>query len=138
MGVIELVSFIAGFVFKLIATQQENLTKIAERAIQVNNNNSDQADRANDRIQSKAGMWLRRFIVLSILLSIIYFPAIAGFLDIPILKEIRTTVGGWLFGLVPERVIIDFIPLKGLLIQEDIVQFMKAIMVFYFGKSCVK
>lgn len=139
MGWIELISFVAGYVMTLISKQQEAMANVAERAIAKANNNSDQADRANERIKGNAGgLWVRRFIVFSILLSIVYFPAIATYLDIDIVKEVRRTVGGYLFGLWPEKVIVDFIPLKGLLIQEDIIQFMKAIMVMYFGRSCAK
>jgi hypothetical protein len=84
------------------------------------------------------GVWVRRFIVVSLVFSFVYFPFFSAWANIPQVVEVKTTIGGYIWGLWPERVIVDFVPVVGFLMQDDTKEMMKAIIFFYFGKSGAK
>ena len=134
MGTLEIISLIAGFVFQFIANQQKAQADALLATIKRDQAYSEIADKA----AARGGIWLRRFIVGSLLLSFVYFPFLSAWASLPVVVEVKSTIGGYLFGLIPERVIVDFVPIQGFLMQDDTKEMMRAIIFFYFGKSGAK
>ena len=137
MGYIELISVIMGFAFQIYANQQAALNNALQRSISQGKADNSNANDAGKRVTGY-GVWVRRFIVISIVLSFVYFPFFSAYSNMPQMVEVKTTIGGYFWGLWPKRIIVDFIPITGYLMQDDTKEIMKAIMFFYFGKSGAK
>lgn len=137
MGYIELISLVMGFAFQIYANQQEALNNALQRSIAQGKADNANANDAEKRTKGY-GVWVRRFIVVSIVLSFVYFPFFSAWANLPQVVEVKTTVGGYFWGLWPERIIVDFVPIVGFVMQDETKEIMKAIMFFYFGKSGAK
>lgn len=129
----ELLSLLAGgasgFVMKLIASQQAHQAAMFERSLVGAKADDDSADRAAVR----GGIWMRRFIVVSIMLAVVYFPLLLSYSG-------GTTV------IETERAPWDFLGLftggfeevRGYLIMPEVRTAVLAIIGFYFGQGTIR
>lgn len=129
----ELLSLLAGgasgFVMKLIASQQSHQAAMFERSLVGAKADDDSADRAAVR----GGIWMRRFIVVSIMLAVVYFPLLLSYSG-------GTTV------VETERAPWDFLGIftggfeevRGYLIMPEVRTAVLAIIGFYFGQGTIR
>lgn len=130
---LELLSLLAGgvsgFVMKLIAFQvqaQQELFKQTMAWIPV-------ADESADKASSRGGIWMRRFLVVSIMLAVVYFPLIMAFAEIDTVVETERAV--WdIFGIFTG----GFEEITGYLIMEEVRSAVMAIIGFYFGQGTIR
>lgn len=130
---IELLSMLgggaAGFIMRFIAARAEASARITESLIQLQGVADDSADRAATR----PGVWMRRIIVGSVMLAVIFFPFILSLTDTSVVVEsekewwdlLGVFSGGWT-------------EVKGYILLPEVRQAMLAIVGFYFGSSQVK
>ena len=135
---IELISLItgnvSGFVFKLIASQVEGQQRQQELLLQRQEANDNSADKAEQR-GGESGAWVRRFIVIMVLVGVIVFPFLLAITGGSVTIEEDTPKGGLmgLFGLHSK----ELLTVSGsYLILPEIRSSLLAIVGFYFGSSC--
>lgn len=129
----ELLSLLAGgasgFVMKLIASQQAHQAAMFERSLVGAKADDDSADRAAVR----GGIWMRRFIVVSVMLAVVYFPLLLSYSG-------GTTV------VETERAPWDFLgvftggfkEVSGYFIMPEVRTAVLAIIGFYFGQGTIR
>ena len=129
----EIISLLAGgasgFVMKLIASQQAHQQVMFERSLLA----AEAADVSADRAAGRGGIWMRRFIVVSVMLAVIYFPLLLSF-------------SGGITTIETERAPWDFLGLftggfqevKGYLIMPEVRTAVLAIIGFYFGQGTIR
>lgn len=124
---------VSGFIFKLIATQQESLERTAARAINMQKAADASADAAAKR---SAGVWVRRGIVLMVLFGLIIGPYINAHMHVQNVVETPQATG--LIGFV--KGILGFgkaswKAIDGFIILPEVRSSLLAIVGFYFGSS---
>ena len=129
----ELLSLLAGgasgFVMKLIASQQAHQQAMFERSLVA----AAAADDSADRAAVRGGVWMRRFIVVSIMLAVVYFPLMISYTGGT--TTIETERAPWdLFGIFTG----GFEEVKGYLIMPEVRTAVLAIIGFYFGQGTIR
>ncbi len=129
----ELLSLLAGgasgFVMKLIASQQAHSQAMFERSLVA----AEAADLSADKAAARGGIWMRRFIVVSVMLAVIYFPLVVSMLNG--VTTIETERAPWdLFGIFTG----GFEEVKGYLIMPEVRTAVLAIIGFYFGQGTIR
>ena len=129
----EIISLLAGgasgFVMKLIASQQAHQQAMFERSLVW----AETSDLSADRAARRGGVWMRRFIVVSIMLAVVYFPLILSFSGGT--TVIETERAPWDFlGLFTG----GFAEVKGYLIMPEVRTAVLAIIGFYFGQGTIR
>lgn len=135
---IELISLItgnvSGFIFKLIASQTEAAQRMAEANIKMQNVADASADAAAKR-GGDSGSWVRRFIVIMVLVGVIIFPfylAVTGG-SVTIEENAPKGLMSWLGLKGKELMTVS----NSYLILPEIRSSLLAIVGFYFGSSVV-
>ena len=118
---------VSGFVMKMIATQMQNQTRLFEQTLKMQGAADDSADRAAGR----GGIWMRRFITVTVLFAIVVAPFIFAFTDVGV--SIQRETAGFL-GFFKT---MKWDTVQGFVILPEIRQTALAIVGFYFGNSCV-
>jgi len=119
---------VSGFVMKMIAAQAQSQTRLFEQMLK----KQEIADSSADRASERGGVWMRRFITVSVLIAIIALPAVFAFTDVPV--TLREESNGFL-GLFKS---VKWVHTQGYLILPEVRQTALAIVGFYFGSSQVK
>ncbi len=135
---LEIIGLISGFAFKFISNQQKGLQEAFLRSMQKNEASEKSIQNAREFAKLDSGKWIRRIIVLSILSAIVWLPAILPLLNIPVIAEVQTNIKGLFWGLFPDKIIVDFVPLNGFLMSEEVKESLKIIIGFYFGQAVAK
>ena len=93
----------------------------------------DSADRAAKRT-GEGGAWIRRFIAICILFSVVFAPFIMAFFDIPVTVEANKLGIFKFLGIGADK----WKNLEGFVLLPEVRQGMLALLGFYFGSSQVK
>lgn len=120
---------VSGFVMKLIAYQvqsQQELFKQQMAWIPV-------ADESADRASRRGGVVMRRFIVVSIMLGVVYFPLVMAFTGVDTVVE--TNPASWdILGIFTG----GFESIEGYLVMGEVRSAVMAIIGFYFGQGTIR
>jgi len=121
---------VAGFVFKLIASQAEAQQRQTELLIK----RQEVFDNSADRAANRGGVLVRRVIAFSVLFAVILAPFILAFfseIPVSVLQE-PSGILGWL-GITGEK----WVEVKGMVMLPEVRTSMLSILGFYFGSSQV-
>ena len=118
-----------GYVFKFMATMQQQQAATVENLIKKQNTADESADKAAKR--SNDGVWVRRGIVGVILFAVVIVPFIMAF------QEAGLTIGTErnILGLFTTE---TYKELSGMVILPEVRVALLSIIGFYFGSSQVK
>ncbi len=119
---------VSGFVMKLIASQAQNQTRLFQQMLE----KQEVADLSADKASARGGVWMRRVITCSVIVAIIFLPAVFAFTDIGVTLQEKSN--GFL-GLFKGSKLVHT---QGYLILPEVRQTALAIVGFYFGSSQVK
>jgi hypothetical protein len=135
---IELISLItgnvSGFVFKLIASQVEGQQRQQEMLLKKQEAADNSADKAAQR-GGESGAWVRRFIVIMVMVGVIIFPFILAVLGGSVTIEEDVPSGG-LFGFLGLHSKELLTVTGSYFILPEIRSSVLAVVGFYFGSSC--
>lgn len=128
---------LTGFIFKFMAQRSQDNQKKFEMLMKRNQFAEDTRNAAAERATGSAGVWVRRFIVISIMFGVILAPFMATLLSIPVVLEVdvQKPIFFGLFGTRPEKLFVESL---GYVLIPEIRQALTAIIGFYFGQSTVK
>lgn len=142
MGYAEILSLVggaaSGFIFKMMAQNAADKQAQFEMFIKTIQAQDNSADLAVKRVPNdKAGNWVRRVIVLSILFGVILAPFILALLDQSLVVEVQTPARSFL-GMFSYGGKTKFYEISGYLLSIEIRQALLAIIGFYFGNASAK
>lgn len=130
---------LSGFIFKMMAQQAADRQAQFEMWIKTVQASDASQDLAAKRTPNdKAGNWIRRVIVLSILFGVILAPFVLAIMGLPVIVEIDLPVKQHLFGLWSSGGKTQFYELKSYLLVPEIRQALLMILGYYFGNSSAK
>ena len=124
---------VTGFVMKLISAQMQIQANAIQSMIQKQKVADDSADKAAKRT-GEGGAWIRRFIAICILISVVFAPFIMAFFDIPVTVESAKNGILKFLGIGSDK----WQSLEGFVLLPEVRQGMLALLGFYFGSSQVK
>ena len=124
---------ITGFVMKLISAQMNIQANAIDAMIKKQGVSDDSADRAAKRT-GEGGAWIRRFIAICILFSVVFAPFIMAFFNIPVTVEAQKMGIFKFLGIGADK----WKHLEGFVLLPEVRQGMLALLGFYFGSSQVK
>jgi len=128
----------SGFIFKMMAQRAADDADRFNRMMDAIKAQDTSADNAIKRVPNdKAGNWIRRVIVLSVLFGVILAPFILTLINKPIITEVVTPTKSFL-GLFDIGGKTLFYQMQGYLLIPEIRQALLAIIGFYFGQSTAK
>jgi hypothetical protein len=131
------VSSILGFVFRFLAESRKAKDDTFKRLIGLQKAATESADAASKR-GGAGGLWVRRFLVISIVLGVIGFPFLASFFNVPTFVEVSQTSGKFLFGLFGGKSETEFQQIDGYLLVKENRTVLLALSSFYFGQAAGK
>ena len=123
-----------GFVFRFLAESRKAKDEAFKRLIGAQKAATESADAASGR----GGVWVRRFLVISIVLAVIGFPFIASFLQVPTFVEVNERSREWVFGLIGGRDKINYFQIDGYLLVKENRTILLSLSSFYFGQAAGK
>ena len=124
---------VTGFVMKLISAQMNIQANAIDAMIKKQGISDDSADRAAKRT-GEGGAWIRRFIAICILFSVVFAPFVMAFFDIPVTVEANKLGVFKFLGIGSDK----WKHLEGFVLLPEVRQGMLALLGFYFGSSQVK
>lgn len=124
---------ITGFVMKLISAQMNIQANAIDAMIKKQGVSDDSADRAAKRT-GEGGAWIRRFIAICILFSVVFAPFVMAFFNIPVTVEAQKMGIFKFLGIGADK----WKHLEGFVLLPEVRQGMLALLGFYFGSSQVK
>ena len=124
---------VTGFVMKLISAQMNIQANAIDAMIKKQGVLDDSADRAAKRT-GDGGAWIRRFIAICILFSVVFAPFVMAFFDIPVTVEANKLGIFKFLGIGADK----WKNLEGFVLLPEVRQGMLALLGFYFGSSQVK
>jgi len=124
---------VTGFVMKLISAQMNIQANAIDAMIKKQGVSDDSADRAAKRT-GDGGAWIRRFIAICILFSVVFAPFVMAFFDIPVTVEANKLGVFKFLGIGADK----WKNLEGFVLLPEVRQGMLALLGFYFGSSQVK
>jgi hypothetical protein len=124
---------VTGFVMKLISAQMNIQANAIDAMIKKQGVSDDSADKAAKRT-GEGGVWIRRFIAICILFSVVFAPFIMAFFDIPVTVEANKLGIFKFLGIGADK----WKNLEGFVLLPEVRQGMLALLGFYFGSSQVK
>ena len=124
---------VTGFVMKLISAQMNIQANAIDAMIRKQGAADDSADRATKRT-GEGGAWIRRFIAICILFSVVFAPFVMAFFDIPVTIEANKSGIFKFLGIGVDK----WKHLEGFVLLPEVRQGMLALLGFYFGSSQVK
>jgi hypothetical protein len=130
---------LSGFVFKMMAQKAADEQAKFSMWINAIKANTEAADAAVKRVPNdKAGNWIRRVIVLSILFGVILAPFVLALMGKPVIVEVDLPVKQHLFGLWSTGGKTQFYELGSYLLVPEIRQALLIVLGYYFGNSSAK
>ena len=127
---------LAGFLFQLIAQGQADRAKILELAIKKQESEDNSADKASKR-DINGGKFIRRFIVIIVLTSLLVFPMILTLIDLPTIVQTVSPSRSF-FGIFYWGGWSRFYEIRGYLISDELKTATLAIVGYYFGNASAK
>jgi hypothetical protein len=128
---------LGGFLMKAWSMAQENRQKQFEMFLGAIKARDDSMDKAIQRVPNdKAGNWIRRFIVISVLMGVIFIPFYLALSNKGVIVEVQTPVKDWLFFKTGGKTV--FYQLGGYLLSRDLFVAFSALIGFYFGQGAAK
>jgi hypothetical protein len=130
---------VSGFIFKMMAQHAADRQAQFEmwmKQIQAQDASQDAAVKRTPN--DKAGNWIRRVIVLSILFGVILAPFVLAVMGLPVIVEIDNPVKQHLFGLWSTGGTTAFYELKSYLLVPEMRQALLMILGYYFGNGSAK
>ena len=124
---------LTGFVFRFLAAKAEADKVRFERMMQAIDKKDASADKAAAR-DGDTGKVVRRFIVVTVMFSLVASPLIMAILGIPTYIEVPFIQKGF-FGLTDDITRTSFVQVTGNLITAEVRQSLIAITGFYFGSA---
>mgnify|MGYP000221091146 FL=1 len=124
---------VTGFVMKLISAQMNIQANAIDAMIKKQGVSDDSADRAAKRT-GEGGAWIRRFIAICILFSVVFAPFVMAFFNIPVTVEAQKMGIFKFLGIGTDK----WKHLEGFVLLPEVRQGMLALLGFYFGSSQVK
>lgn len=124
---------VTGFVMKLISAQMNIQANAIDAMIKKQGVSDDSADRAAKRT-GEGGAWIRRFIAICILFSVVFAPFVMAFFNIPVTVEAQKMGILKFLGIGTDK----WKHLEGFVLLPEVRQGMLALLGFYFGSSQVK
>jgi hypothetical protein len=124
---------VTGFVMKLISAQMNIQANAIDAMIKKQGVSDDSADRAAKRT-GDGGAWIRRFIAICILFSVVFAPFVMAFFNIPVTVEAQKMGIFKFLGIGTDK----WKHLEGFVLLPEVRQGMLALLGFYFGSSQVK
>ncbi len=124
---------VTGFVMKLISAQMNIQANAIDAMIKKQGVLDDSADRAAKRT-GDGGAWIRRFIAICILFSVVFAPFVMAFFNIPVTVEAQKMGIFKFLGIGADK----WKHLEGFVLLPEVRQGMLALLGFYFGSSQVK
>ena len=124
---------VTGFVMKLISAQMNIQENAIDAMIKKQGVSDDSADRAAKRT-GEGGAWIRRFIAICILFSVVFAPFVMAFFNIPVTVEAQKMGIFKFLGIGTDK----WKHLEGFVLLPEVRQGMLALLGFYFGSSQVK
>ena len=124
---------VTGFVMKLISAQMNIQADAIDAMIKKQGVSDDSADRAAKRT-GDGGAWIRRFIAICILFSVVFAPFVMAFFNIPVTVEAQKMGIFKFLGIGADK----WKHLEGFVLLPEVRQGMLALLGFYFGSSQVK
>ena len=124
---------VTGFVMKLISAQMNIQANAIDAMIKKQGVSDDSADRAAKRT-GDGGAWIRRFIAICILFSVVFAPFVMAFFNIPVTVEANKLGIFKFLGIGADK----WKNLEGFVLLPEVRQGMLALLGFYFGSSQVK
>jgi len=128
------VSSILGFVFRFMAESRKAKDDTFKRLIGAQKSATESANAAAER-GGAGGFWVRRFLVISIVLGVIGFPFLASFFNVPTFVEVSQNSRDFLFGLVGGNTATSFEQIDGYLLVKENRTVLLALSSFYFGQA---
>lgn len=130
---------LSGFIFRMMAQKAKDRQEQFEMWIKAVKAKDDSADLAVKRTPNdKAGNWIRRLIVISILFGVILAPFVLALMGKPVIVEVDIPVKEHLFGLFSTGGKTKFYELQSYLLVPEIRQALLIILGYYFGNSSAK
>jgi hypothetical protein len=130
---------LSGFLFKMMAQRAADKQAQFEMWIKAVKANTEAADAAAKRVPNdKAGNWIRRVIVVSILFGVILAPFVLALMGKPVIVQIDLPVKEHLFGLISTGGKTRFYELGSYLLVPEIRQALLIILGYYFGNASAK
>jgi hypothetical protein len=129
----------SGFLFKLIANHQAEKAAQFSRLIDAIKASDESFNKAAQRVppSDKSGNWTRRFLVISLVLSVLAGPMLLALINKPTVVEVitpaRTFLGFWEYGGKTQ-----FYELHGYLLSDQMRAMVSATFGYYFGISACK
>ena len=124
---------VTGFVMKLISAQMNIQANAIDAMIKKQGVSDDSADKAAKRT-GEGGAWIRRFIAICILFSVVFAPFVMAFFNIPVTVEAQKMGIFKFLGIGADK----WKHLEGFVLLPEVRQGMLALLGFYFGSSQVK
>jgi plasmid maintenance system antidote protein VapI len=118
---------------KLISAQMNIQANAIDAMIKKQGVSDDSADRAAKRT-GDGGAWIRRFIAICILFSVVFAPFVMAFFNIPVTVEANKLGILKFLGIGVDK----WKNLEGFVLLPEVRQGMLALLGFYFGSSQVK
>jgi hypothetical protein len=129
---------LSGFIMKMMAQAAADKAAQFEMFIKTIQAADASADLAVKRVPNdKAGNWIRRIIVISILFGVILAPFILALMGKPVIVEVQEPVKQFL-GFIAYGGKTKFYEMGGYLLIPEVRQSLLAIIGFYFGQSSAK
>ena len=120
----------SGFLFKLIGSIVQGSMDISKAQtaskIELQEKLDDSADRASKR-GGKDASWVRKLIVISVLLTMVYFPFIVAFSDVGVSVPVKE--GWWIFSKTVYKEV------SGLWVDSSLIDGLCFIFGYYFGSN---
>jgi hypothetical protein len=130
---------LSGFIFKMMAQHAADRQAQFEMWIKTVQAADASADAAAKRVPNdKAGNWVRRIIVISILFGVILAPFVLAVIGKPVIVQIDLPVKEHLFGLWATGGKTKFYQLPSYLLVPEIRSALLIILGYYFGTANAK
>ena len=126
-----------GFVFRFLSESRKAKDAAFMQALKRSDQNIKSADAAARRAGT-SGAWIRRFIVVVVLLGLVALPFVAALGDVPTVVESKKQGGSFLFGLIKGKTQTVYNEVTGYLLIDELRTAILAIISFYFGAATAK
>ena len=127
----------SGFIFRYWAEQASSRNQITELLIKRQDAADKSSDSASKREQSSAGQYVRRFLVISVMVAVALFPFILTLLHEPTVVSETTPIRNF-FGVFEWGGREKFYELYGYFLSPELKLSLLAIVGYYFGNASAR
>jgi hypothetical protein len=118
----------SGFLFKLIGTIVQGSMDITKAQTASKIELQEKLDDSHDRADKRGGVgasWVRKLIVVSILMTMVYFPFVIAFTDVGVSVPVKE--GWWIFSKTVYQQV------NGMWVDASLIDALLLIIGYYFG-----